>query len=110
VLYPDGFAFPGRTNFTQVLLPINPMADFMSFSFKNDTLPADTIIFHYTRHVGFISPECGCATFAEINSVEILSAPEGTNSITNLIITNPSVTTVTYRQIISNAENIRIYY
>jgi len=102
-LYPNDL-FP-RT-FSQALLPINPMADTMSFSFKNDTLPADTIIFRYLRHTGFISPECGCASFAEIQG-----EPERTgNTIINLVVTNPSVGVVSYRQGVRNAENIRIYY
>ena len=95
-----------QANLSQVLLPVNPSADIMSFSIKNDTLPADTIIIHYNRHYGFISPECGCVTYAEI-----LEEPEITrNSVTDLEVANPNVTTVSYRQGVFNAENIRIYY
>ena len=105
VLYPNREIF-GGTDFSQVLLPINPSADLMSFSIQNDTLPADTLIINYTRHVGFVSSKCGCTTYAEI-----LENPEKTNNtITNLVVINPNVRTVIYRQKIVNAENIRIYY
>ena len=90
----------------QVLLPINPTADMMSFSIQNDESPADTIIIHYSRHNGFISAQCGCVTYAEIQG-----EPERTNhSIMGMVVTNPNVTTVSYRQGVVNAENIRIYY
>jgi hypothetical protein len=105
VLYPNQQIFGGK-DFSQVLLPVNPTADFMSFTIKNDTFPVDTIIIRYSRHNGFISSECGCATFAEIQG-----EPERTeNTITHMVVTNPSVNTVSYRQGIANAENIRIYY
>ena len=93
-------------DFSQVLLPVNPTADRMSFSIKNDTFPPDTIIIRYTRHNGFVSSECGCVTYAEIQG-----EPERQgNTITHLVVTNPHITTVNYRQGIINAENIRIYY
>ena len=97
-----------RTNHSQLLLPVNSAADFMSFSINNanDTLSADTIIIRYNRHIGFISSECGCAIFAEIQG-----DPERTdNSIKNLVVTNRKVRTVSYRERIVNEENIRIYY
>ena len=91
---------------SQVMLPVNPSADFMGFTFKNDTLPADTIIIRYIRHNGFISSECGCVTYAEIQG-----EPERTdNTIMNLVVINPDVTTVSHRQGVINEENIRIYY
>ena len=91
---------------SQVLLPVNPASNVMSFTIKNDTLSVDTVIFHYTKHYGFISSECGCAIFAEIQG-----EPERTeNTITNVVVTNQKVTTVSYRQGIINDENIRIYY
>ena len=105
MLYPQPSVVYGR-DFSQVMLPVNSSADFMSFSIKNDTLPADTIIIKYNRHNGFISSECGCATYAEIH--DELERTE--NSITNMVVTNPSVTTVSYRDKVINAENIRIYY
>ena len=94
-------------DFLQVKLPLNPSADFMSYAIiKNDTLPVDTIIIKYTRHHGFISPQCGCVTFAEIlNESEITD-----NTILRMEITNPNVNTVSYRQGVINEENIRIDY
>jgi len=125
----------GGKDFSQVLLPVNPTADSISFSIKNNTLPADTITIHYTRHNGFISSKCGCVTYAEILFVEILPVSEEPeepeepeeleepeepvgpeepkrteNTIKRLEVVNPSVTTVSYRQGVANAENIRIYY
>ena len=96
-----------KTNLSQVMLPVNPAADFMSFSIiRNDTLPADTIKIHYIRYNGFISSECGCVTFAEIQG-----EPERTeNTITDVVVTSHKVTTVSYRQQVVNEENIRIYY
>ena len=99
-----------KANLSQVMLPVNPVADVMSFSIipiiRNDTLPADTLTIRYIRHNGFISSECGCVTLAEIQD-----EPERTkNAITNVVVTNHKVTTVSYRQQVINAENIRIYY
>ena len=102
----DSVLYKGKTEFSQVLLPLNPSADMMGFSFKKDTFPPDTIFIRYTRHVGFVSSKCGCVTHAEIQG-----EPERYgNTITNLVVTNPNVTTVSYRQGVINAENIRIYY
>ena len=98
-----------QTSYSQVLLPVNPGSDEMSFSFELGELPADTIIFRYSRHAGFISAECGCASFAEIYDAQ-LKGTEQEHTITHLEVTNPSVKTVTYRQGIINEENIRIYY
>jgi len=121
-LYPSPDpAFNLPSSFSQALLPINPAADVMSFSIQNGDAPADIIFFHYTRHPRFVSPECGCVSYAEIQSVEVRRSEiqndnetETENEITSTIIhweiTNPNVTTVTYRQAIINAENIRIYY
>ena len=103
-LYPSPLI--SKTDFSQVMLPINPSSDIMSFSIKSDTLPADTIIIRYTRRNGFISSECGCVTYAEI-----LDEPERTeNTMTDAVVTNHNVTTVSYRDKVINAENIRIYY
>jgi len=105
ILYPNLEIF-GKRDFSQVLLPVNPIADFISFSVKNDTFPADTIIINYVRHNGFISSECGCVTYAEIQK-----DPERTeNTITHMEVINPNVATVSYRQGVINEENIRIYY
>jgi len=102
--------FPQK-DFLQVKLPVNPTSDFMSFSIQYDPFPADTLIIRYVRNVGFISSQCGCATFADIQEVEMQELPEGTNHIIRQVkMTNPSVTTVTYRQGFLNAENIKIYY
>jgi len=96
----------GGKDFSQVLLPVNPTADSISFSIKNDALPADTITIRYTRHNGFISTQCGCVTYAEIEG-----EPESTKySIKNIVVTNPNAATVSYRQGVINEENIRIYY
>ena len=99
---------------SQALLPVNPTSDIMSFSIANRDLPADIIIIHYTRHNGFISSVCGCVAYAEIQDVthaEIQGEPDRTEySITHLKVVNPNVTTVSYRQGVKNAENIRIYY
>ena len=98
--------YPSPSGFSQVMLPINPSADIMSFSIKNDSLPADTIIIKYTRRNGFTSSECGCVTYAEIQE-----EPERTeHTMTNGVVTNHNVTTVSYRDRVINAENIRIYY
>ena len=102
--------FPQK-EYLQVTLPVNPTSDFMSFSIKNDTLPADTLIIHYIRHNGFISPQCGCAAYAEIQKVEMRETPEGTYyTIKNFTTVNPNVTTVSYRQGLIHAENISIHY
>jgi len=96
----------GGKDFMQVLLPVNPTADSISFSIKNNALTADSITIRYSRHNGFISPKCGCATFAEIQG-----EPEKTNhTIRRIEVVNPSVSTVSYRQGVINEENIRIYY
>jgi len=96
----------GGTDFSQVLLPVNPTADFMRYTIKKDTFPVDTIIIRYSRHNGIISLKCGCVTYANIHTT-----PETTNhTITDLIVTNPNVSTVSYRQGVINEENIRIYY
>jgi len=110
VLYPN--ADFGTGAFSQVLLPVNPTADVMSFSIQNGDAPADIIIIHYTRHNGFISSVCGCVTYAEIQGEpEIRGDPEKTErTITHLEVVNPNVTTVSYRQGVKNNENIRIYY
>ena len=101
----DSVLYSQVTN-SQVMLPVNPSAGFMSFSFKNDTFPVDTIIIRYSRYNGFISSECGCVTYAEIQG-----EPERTdNTIMNLVVANPHVTAVSYRQGVINEENIRIYY
>ena len=93
---------------SQVLIPVNPNTDFMSFTIynANDTLPADIITIRYVKHIGFISSECGCAAFAEIQ--DELQATK--HSIKDIIVTNRKVSTVSYRQGVINAENIRIYY
>ena len=105
LLYPNSKLF-GGVDLSQVMLPVNPTADVMSFSIQNGDLPADTIIIRYTRHYGFISSECGCVTYAEIQE-----EPEITDySITQMVVTNPNVSTVSYRQGVFNEENIRIYY
>ena len=95
-----------QKDFLQVLLPVNPAANLMSFSIKKDTLPADTIFIHYIRNAGFISPQCGCVTFAEIQD----NTEWTENSISRVDMINPKVTTVNYRQGIINAENIKIYF
>jgi hypothetical protein len=102
----DSVLYPDKSIFSQILLPVNPSADMMSFSIKNDTFPPDTIIIRYTRHVGFVSSKCGCVTYAEIQE-----ETESTgNTVLNMVVINPGVTTVSYRQGVINAENIRIYY
>jgi len=106
ILYPNTEIYGNIKDFSQVLLPVNPTADFMSFSIKNGESPADTIIIHYTRHNGFISSVCGCVTYAEIQG----ELENTDHTITHLEVVNPNVTTVTYRQNVKNAENIRIYY
>jgi len=93
-------------NFLQVKLPVNPSSDMMSFSIINSELPADTIVIHYTRQNGFISPHCGCVTFAEISDSTAITE----NTITGMEITNRKVNTVSYRQRVINEENIRIDY
>jgi len=99
VLYPLG-------NRQQALLPLNPTADSVSFSIKNGTMNADTIVIRYTRHTGLVSPECGCVTHGEI-----YEEPKNTgHSISRMVLVNRSATTVSYRQGVINAENIRIYY
>ena len=103
----DSVLYPAAS-YRQVLLPVNPGADEMTFSFEKDDLPADTVVFRYTRHAGFISVECGCASFAQLHEA-VLEATEPP-SIVDVEITNPSVKTVSYRSGVVNAENIRIYY
>ncbi|MDR1172772.1 MAG: hypothetical protein LBL24_09985 [Bacteroidales bacterium] len=95
-----------KSNYSQVMLPVNPSSDMMSFSIQNDTLPADTITIRYTRHDGFISSKCGCVTYAEIQGEPDLKE----HSITRMEVVSPNVATVSYRQGVINAENIRIYY
>ena len=106
----DSTLYP-KKSYSQVMLPVNPSADEMSFSFENGEAIADTMKIVYTRHNGFISTECGCVTYAEITNAEILRKHERTeNSIVRFVITNPNAKTVSYRQGVINAENIRIYY
>ena len=93
-------------NISQALLPVNPVADSMSFILKKGEEPADTLIIRYIRHNGFISPECGCATYAEIKEETEITG----NTFTDMVIVNPNATTVTYRQGVKNAENIKIYH
>jgi hypothetical protein len=95
-----------KSSLAQVMLPVNPSTDTMSFVIQSDDLTADTIKINYTRHNGFISPQCGCVTYAEIRE----ESSSTTHSITRMEIINSNVTTVTYRQGIINAENIKIYY
>ena len=103
----DSVMFQGASTAQQVLLPINPSAEIMTFSITGGDLPADTITIFYALHAGFISSECGCAAFASIKEEQL----EWTkNSFTNVEVTNPNVKTVSYRQNVINAENIRIYY
>ena len=90
---------------SSALCPLNPAADVTGYVFMNDTVGIDTVIIRYTRHNGFISSECGCAVFAEITDVETTN-----HAVREVRLTNPSVTTVSYRQGVINAENIRIYY
>jgi hypothetical protein len=101
----DSTLYP-KQSYSQVMLPVNPSADSISFYFENGELTADTVTIFYIRHNGFISAECGCVTYAEITG-----EPKRTqNSITDLVVTNPNTRTVSYRQGDTNAENIRIYY
>jgi len=93
-------------DYLQVKLPVNPSSDMMSFSIQNKELPADTIIIQYIRHHGFISPQCGCVTYAEISDESNITE----NTILHMEVTNHHVTTVSYRQGVINAENIRIDY
>ena len=93
-----------------VLLPINPGADEMQFIFALAEMPADTVIFRYSRHVGLVSKECGCASYAQLHEPELKKNEEIENSITKIEVTNPNVGTVSYRQGILNEENIRIFY
>ena len=116
VLYPNTRYFTQASN-SQVLLPVDPTNDEMIFSIQKDDLPADTIIFRYTLHPGFISAECGCASFAEIDRVYLkgmensIKDLHGTShSIKGFEVIRRKVRTVSYRQSIINDENIRIYY
>ena len=94
-----------RKRISQILLPVNPSADTMMFSFENDGLPVDTVKIYYTRRTGFISAKCGCVTYAEIDSVKRTE-----NTITKDSVTNKIAGTVIYRPGVVNGENIRIYY
>ena len=91
---------------SQALLPVNPAADSMSFEITLGDNPPDTIIIRYTRHTGFISPECGCVSFAEIQGEPKITK----NTIKYTEVTSMRSRTVTYRQGIQNEENIRFYY
>lgn len=86
------------------LCPLDPTTDITSFVFTNDTI-ADTITINYTRNPGFISSECGCVDYSDILEIQTTH-----HSIKEVEVTNPSVTTVSYRADVVNAENIRIYY
>jgi hypothetical protein len=120
--YDSTLTLYSKQSYSQVLLPVNPSADTMSFSFERDDLPADTIKILYTRYNGFVSPECGCVTHAKIDSVAINNIGININdvetgglkltgsSIINFVVVNPKTNTVSYRQGVINAENIRIYY
>jgi len=92
--------------YLQVKLPVNPSSDTMSFSIQNNELPADTIIIYYTRQNGFISPQCGCVTYAEISDETEITE----NTVILMEVANHKVTTVSYRQGVINEENIRIHY
>lgn len=91
------------------LCPLNPGSDVMEYAIvlpKNDTVDIiDLITITYTRSNGFISSECGCVTYGDIS--EIIHT---TDSIKRIELINPRIGTVSYRQNVANAENIRIYY
>lgn len=95
-----------KSSNAQILLPVNPVLDSMRFVIINNGLPADTIRLNYVRHNGFISPKCGCTTYAEIQERSGITG----HSIVRMEIVSPHATTVSYRQGVINAENIRIYY
>ncbi len=95
-----------KVNITGALCPLNPTVDVTGYVITNDSIIADTIIISYTRHNGFISSECGCVTYSDITDVKLTT----NHSIKEIKITNPSVTTVSYRANVINAENIGIYY
>lgn len=94
------------TSAAQIMLPVNPNADSIRFSLKNGEQIADTITIRYVRHNGFVSPECGCVTHAEIQEVSQAT----THAVDSIKVVSPHAGTVSYRQSIVNAENIRIYY
>jgi len=103
-----------RSNYQQVLLPLDPNSDEMKFlfvytDFSEDSpmeYSADTIVFRYNRHTAFISSECGCVTMGKIDGI-----PEATeNRITDVVVVRPNIKTVSYRQGVINDENIKIYY
>jgi hypothetical protein len=93
-----------NANLAVALLPLNPNSDTTVYLVTADDI-ADTVHIVYTRHAGFISSECGCAGFSDLTHVESTA-----NLIKEVQIINPDVRTVSYRNNIKYAENIRIYY
>jgi hypothetical protein len=92
-------------NLSSALFPLNPNADVTGYVITNDTVAVDTITVTYARHNGFISSECGCVTYSDISEIKTTN-----HSIREIKITNAGVSTVSYRENVINAENIRIYY
>ncbi len=93
---------------SSALCPLNPGSDATTFLFSKlveNAKVVDTVTITYSRHPGFISSECGCVTYSEIQEIKTTN-----HSISSISITNPSVSTVSYRPQVINGENIRIYY
>ena len=98
--------------FSTVLCQLNPGSDTSRIIFQYRDEKPDTLIFTYTRDVGFISSECGCVTYYNLLDIEYLKkSPDSvSNTIDSIRIVNPDISTVSYRENVINPENIRIYY
>ncbi|MDR2848865.1 MAG: hypothetical protein LBV39_07165 [Bacteroidales bacterium] len=84
------------------LCPLNPGADTTAYIISIGEM-TDTLTVFYTTTPSFISSECGCVAFAEINDIQQTTE-------LRIDIVNPSVGQVSYRNNVINAENIRIFY
>ena len=94
-----------NANLSSVLFPLNPGTDITGLVIINDTIAVDTLFVEYSRRNRVVSSECGCATEATVTRIQRTD-----HSIRKVTITNPNITTVSYRDKVVNAENIRIYY
>ncbi len=84
-------------NLATLFLPLNQNNDKCSFVFNsNDTL--DTLTFHYSHNIRFISKECGFASIFNITNIDFTK-----NKFDSISIINRNIDT-------ENEEDLRIYF
>lgn len=86
-----------KKNISTIFLPLNQNNDICSFVFNsNDTL--DTLTFHYSHDIRFISKECGFASVFNINNIDFTK-----NKLDSIYIVNRNIDN-------EYEENLRIYF